>query len=207
MRVFGAAHAPLVPGFLRRRPSARILSFFGPPNPTRRWLASTDDLTFDLDGPTLNGVRLGAPLDRLSFLGPDEGRSGFRDGELRYRSRGLSVRFSLRTRTVVEYRIAHHDPLDAEFQSFRGQVVGNGRRLHLAAVSVESFVQDCGDCWWRDCDDDETILFYEFTGLEWQVEFSPAGRLRCITVTTDPIMHDEEQRLAYGVTAPWPPLR
>jgi len=92
------------------------------------------------------------------------------------------------------------------FRSFFGTTVAKGQRLELPNLSPESLARVYGEPFWRDCDDEEVILFYEFIGLEWQVEFSLSGNLRCITVTSEPIMASEDQRLAYGVSAVWPPV-
>jgi hypothetical protein len=181
---------------------------FGPPNPTRSWpVVGEREITFDLDNASINGVRLGEPLDRARFLGPDEDRRAFRGGELLYFSKGLAVSFSLRSQALVAYRIVQSDPLEPRFQPFRGTVLSHGRPERLAALSPERFVNEYGDCYWRDRDEehDESILFFEFVGLEWQVEFDLESRFKCITVTSEPIMAVEEQRLAYGVTELWPP--
>jgi hypothetical protein len=176
-------------------------------NPTHAWMEDPSrSLTFDLDECSLNHVRLGEPLERLSFLGPDESHADFQDGVLVYRTRGLAVRYSPKTRTLLEYRVVCNDPIDMGFRSFFGTTVAKGQRLELPNLSPESLARVYGEPFWRDCDDEEVILFYEFIGLEWQVEFSLSGNLRCITVTSEPIMASEDQRLAYGVSAVWPPV-
>lgn len=51
--------------------------FFGPKNPTKTWQRATGlRLDFDLEQGSLNGVRLGDPLEGVSFLGPVEDRKG-----------------------------------------------------------------------------------------------------------------------------------
>jgi hypothetical protein len=180
--------------------------FFGPRNPTRTWPPGVDQtITFNLDNASLNAVCLSESLDLLSFLGPDEDRKSFRNGEVLYPSKGLAIRFSPRSHSLVEYRIVQSDPLDDRFLPFRGTVLVNGRSVSLAALQPARFVDEYGDFYWRDTDDDESILFYEFVGMEWQIEFDRGSHLKCITVTNEPIMCDEVQRIAYGVTAPWPP--
>ena len=101
---------------------------FGSRNPTRGgWpVAKGDRLTLDLDGSTLNHVRLGQPLTQLSFLGPDESRTAKCDGELCYFSQGLAIRFDPDRNTIVEYRIVQSDPLEHQFQPFRGTVIIKG---------------------------------------------------------------------------------
>ena len=57
----------------------------GPTNPTTDWQRASDlRLTFDLKGGKLNDVGIGEPLNRLSFLGPVEDRSGLKTGEYRF---------------------------------------------------------------------------------------------------------------------------
>jgi hypothetical protein len=175
-------------------------------NPTRFWMRSQGDrITFNLDEASVNGIRLGQPLESLSFLGKDESRKSFRAGELLYFTKGLSIGFSQKTHRITWFQVVQNDPFDPRFQSFSGVVIANGRELDVANLSLQRFVEDYADCYWTDRDEHETILFYEFVGLEWQVEFDLTSRLRCITTTSEPIMADETQRIAYGVTEPWPP--
>ncbi len=177
-------------------------------NPTRTWQAGlSQPLAFDLDAATLHGVRLGEPLDRLSLLGPDENLGTHRSGELVYFSAGLTVSFSLSTRCITAYRIVLRDPSEPRFRPFSGPVfAGAGCRLDLHALDQKGFVDSLGPYYWRDSDEDESILFYEFTGLEWQVEFGPHLRFNSLIVTSEPLLADEQQRRAYRVTRPWPPV-
>jgi hypothetical protein len=179
---------------------------FGPRNPTRCWSVGFEgEIVFDLDQASLNGVRIDDPLDRLSFLGPDEDRKAYKDGELLYPSKGLDISFSDESQKIVSYRIVGNDPLKQHYLSFRGRFLFDGRHVELAKINVHEFKRMFGECYWEDNDEGETILFYEFLGLEWQVEFEPHSYFRCITVTNDPIMANEDQRMAYLVTKPWPP--
>ena len=86
---------------------------FGPSNPTRKWQAqSGEPLTFDLDTGSLDDAELGQRLERLSFLGPDEDRTSFRDGEFCYYSLGLCVRCHGSEHTITDYRLVFGDPED-----------------------------------------------------------------------------------------------
>ena len=77
--------------------------------------------------------------------------------------------------------------------------------LRLSNRSSESDVQALfGQPYWRDQDEDEIILFYEFPGVEWQIEFDLVGALKHLRVGR-PLLADAEQRAAYGVTKHWPP--
>ncbi len=62
-----------------------------------------------------------------------------------------------------------------------------------------------GSPYWRDQDEDEVILFYEFGEYEWQIEMSLKDRLS-VFVIAPPILADPQQRAAYSVTKPWPAM-
>jgi hypothetical protein len=178
---------------------------FGQQSPTRGWPPCRQSrLQFQLDDASLNDVKLGESLNRLSFLGPDEDRKTLRNNELSYYTKGLQIRFSDAHR-IIEFRVVQFDPWEPRFRAFDGEVVAGGRTLNLAGMSEARFIEAFGEAFWFDRDEDETILFYEFVGLEWQVEFDQASRFKCITTTNEPVMADEEQRIAYGVTELWPP--
>jgi len=181
---------------------------FGPANPTRSWPPRRAvALTFDLEESSLNSVRLGEPVNKLSFLGPVEDEKALAKWELSYPSLGLEIRFGEKSRCIVDYRIVENDPLAVQFRRFCGTVLIRGQGLPLDALTRERILREYGECYWLDCDDDEVILFYEVPGAEWQFEFDSASRIRCITTTCEPILAHEDQRIAYGVTAPWPPRR
>ncbi len=74
--------------------------------------------------------------------------------------------------------------------------------VNLAALKLDRVLDEFGEFYWRDNDEHETVLFYEFVGMEWQLEFDLRSKLTCITVTNEPIMGAEDQRIAYGVTKP-----
>ena len=179
---------------------------FGPTNPTKDWQGSDDlRLSFDLDCGKLNGVGLGERLDRLSLLGPVEGRSGICQGEFRYFSVGLSVNCRNNEDMVDEYEIVQKDENVPQYRPFPGAVQCHGENLDLGQLTEESCVARFGLPFWKDEDDDEIILFYEFPGREWQVELALDGTPNRIIVTSKPLMADERQRKAYNVTKPWPP--
>jgi len=177
---------------------------FGPKNPTKDWRRDPDlRLTFDLERGTLNGVGLGDSLDRLSFLGPVEDRTGLRSGEYRYFSLGLFV--GCNEGQIADYYIVQRDRFAPQYRPFAGVCCYRGEHLDLGRLTEEFFVENVGLPFWRDQDDDEILLFYEFPSREWQVEFALDGTLNVILVTGKPLMAEEEQRKAYGVDKPWPP--
>jgi len=179
---------------------------FGPKNPTKDWQRASDlRLTFDLECGKLNGVGFGERLERLSFLGPVEDRSGLRQGEHRYFSLGLSVDCRSGDDTVDEFEIIQKDEYVPKYRPFPGAIQYHGENFDLGQLTEEICVRTLGPPFWKDEDADEIILFYEFPSREWQVEFALDGTLNRIIATSKPIMADERQRKAYGVTQPWPP--
>ncbi len=181
-----------------------MFSFFGPPDPTRTWLRSPDlQLEFDLASATLNGVKPGSPLEAVSFLGPVEDRSGLKNGWCNYPSLGLCIVF-LDDSTIQQFEIIRQVK-SRGLPPFPVTVHHAGRALDLGQLSEQTFVAQFGTPFWRDEDDSEILLFYEFTQSEWQVEFELDGSYKGVSVTSDPLMANADQRNAYGVTKPWPP--
>ena len=108
-----------------------MLEFFlGPTNPTTDWQRASDlRLTFDLKGSKLNGVGFGEPLNRLSFLGPIEDRSGLTLGEYRFFSLGLSVDCYNEQDTIDCFEIVQKDQDMPEHQPFPGVCRSEGENL------------------------------------------------------------------------------
>ena len=183
-------------------------SLFGRPNPTRTWPPHTGQLlTCDLDAGSLNGGALGQRLDCVSFLGPDEDRQSSRTGEFycHYYSLGLCVECHGPEYVLTGYEIVFRDPEEQKYQPFQGRIIRNGDTLELAATTLDTCADVLGEYFWLDHDDDESIIFYEFTGREWQLVFDKASLLKRLIVTSQPLLADEEQREAYNVTRSWPP--
>ncbi len=179
---------------------------FGKPNPTREWRPNlARPLTFDLDAGALNGVALGESLERLSFLGPDEGGTSFRDGNFCYYSLGLCVNCDVSDNKITSFNVIVSDPIEPQYQPFSGRVVRKGQTIDLAALTPENCVEEFGEYYWLDRDEEESIVFYEFAGCEWQIEFNHSSLFMSLFVTDDPLMADGEQREACKVTNPWPP--
>lgn len=179
-------------------------SFFGPKNPTSKWQRVTDlQLDFDLEQGSLNGVRLGDPLEAVSFLGPIEDKRGLTLEEYGYCSLGLRV--CCHENAIEAFEIVQDDDFLSEYLSFTGRFHYQGANLSLSQLNEQEFVRNFGLPFWRDEDKSEIILFYEFPWLEWQVELRLDGSFKCITVTSKPILADASDRAAYGVTKPWPP--
>ena len=179
---------------------------FGPKNPTKDWQQASDlRLTFDLECGKLNSIGLGERLDRISLLGPVEDQDGLKSSEYRYLSLGLSVDCDNKENTIEGFSIIQKDRCLPQYRPFPGSVYYQGENLDLRQLTEELFLRKFGPPFWKDADDEETILFYEFPNREWQVEFALDGTLNRIVVTSKPLMADERQREAYGVNKPWPP--
>lgn len=181
-----------------------MFSFFGPPDPTRTWLRSPDlQLECDLASATLNGVKPGSPLEAVSFLGPVEDRSGLKNGWCNYPSLGLCIVF-LDDSTIQQFEIIRQVKSRRE-RLFPVTVRHGDLILDLDSLNEPAFVERFGTPYWRDLDDQEILLFYEFPQLEWQVEFELNGSFKGTSVTADPLLAQADQRNAYGVTKSWPP--
>lgn len=179
---------------------------FGPKNPTKLWHRTIDlQLDFDLEQPALNGVRLGDPLNAVSFLGPVEDQAGLQHNVLEYVSLGLYICFDNEQTEIDQFEIVKTDDLLPKFHSYAGILRYQSDHLPLPQMDLRMFMDKFPSPWWKDEDEQEIILFYEFPWIEWQVEFYPDGSFKRINVTSKPLLECSEQRRAYSVTKPWPP--
>lgn len=168
-------------------------------NPTRNWrLDPAKPLLLDLDTHRLSGVSIGDPLESLSFLGSASRWSWY----LEFPNHGLSI---LGGPSVEELQFFFGHPAEKSGGWFRGTIVHRGSPIVLGGEdSEESLTARFGQAYWRDVDEYETLLFYEFPGRELQLEFGTDGRLKVLTIGL-PILADPVQREAYRVSKPWPP--
>lgn len=103
-------------------------------------------------------------------------------------------------------RIAFSDPTATAHGAFSGQFLVAGRQVSFTkAGREEDVVASLGEPYWRDVDKDEVLLFYEYPGLEVQVELTKDGPIRVLLARDDPLLADPKQRAAYRVTKAWPP--
>jgi hypothetical protein len=182
----------------------RLRQFFSLTDPTGDWQRDPMlRLEVDLARPSLNGVELGRPLFDLSGLGKVEDRHG---AEFGYPSLGLVIE-SVDDETFTDFHLVHADPFRPTHAPFAGELRCGQRRLALADMTEARWTELLGECYWRDADDEEVLLFFEFPYHELQVELTLDGAMKCLVVAGKPLMADEEQRRAYGVTRPWPPER
>ena len=182
---------------------------FGTPDPTQSWIANpTVSLELDLDRHMLGGVRLGEPVERISGLGPPDNLKATRDGCCEYKALGLQVGFDGGRIDSFQLVFAEAEYLSG-YTPFAGPIRHHGQALALDSnTTLDDFMARFGEPYWRDDDDDETILFYEFAAdFEWQVEVDEDSRLKALLLVTPPLMSGAEQRQVYGVNKPWPPSR
>jgi hypothetical protein len=174
-------------------------------SPTAEWREDRGvRLIADLDRFELGGVKFGDPYTRLSFLGPSE--SPFMD----YHRKGLRIDvaddrldgFTLALEAGAFLGASSKRPV----RPFVGRLKIRGRELRVEELRTEEDLTALwGTPFWRDEDDDEILLFFEFSHGEIQVELSRDGRPRVLVATPEHLMADPEQRRSYGVEAPWPP--
>ena len=159
----------------------------------------------DLDRHALCRCRIGDPLEWISGLGPPEDSRALSEQRYCYYSQGIEI--GEEDNKMADFAVFWFDYLQAGFQPFKGPVTYGGKTVSLGSGTTETeFVHVCGAPYWRDQDQDEIILFYEFRGdIEWQVEFTLKSELKALRVVWPAIMGDAEQRERYGVTQPWPP--
>jgi len=170
-------------------------------NPTRMWIENPRlPLEFDFSKNELNGIGLGEAIDKLSFLG----KAAQWKPSLAYPQKGIAVDYD---NDCIEGFLLNFSTDSADgFERFPGQLWFKNREVRLTEVIGEQNVLDVfGQPYWIDRDDVETILFYEFNGIEWQLELSKTGFLQAVIVTASPLLAREDQRKAYGVSKPWPP--
>lgn len=176
---------------------------------TARWTRAANlRLSLDFASGALCGVALGERLERLAFLGPADGGRG-PDADLVYRELGLAV--GVQRGRIASYDLWWRDSLEQGFQPYAGTVLRDGRPLALGTATTEAgLVLALGEPYWRDHDEEETILFYELKDwrgdfTERQIELDAEGRLTALLVVAQPLLADEAQRRGYGVDRGWPP--
>ena len=170
-------------------------------NPTQAWKEDLSvDLVVDLDRHRLCGRGIGDWLAGLACLGP----ATMSGSMLSFPGKGISVGF--RAGVITSFAAYVAVSPEEGMGQFTGWFTYRDRRLALSEETTESkLVATFGPPYWRDQDEDEVILFYEFREYEWQVEMSLKDRLK-VFVISEPILADQKQRAAYGVSKPWPAI-
>jgi hypothetical protein len=135
-------------------------------------------------------------------MGPAEDKAAAETEVYRWSSRGVEVTADGGFVTAIRIIWVESEG----FRPFPGRCALNGNEIELSNRSSESFVTDLvGVPYWRDEDAEEIILFYEFNGIEWQVELNKQAYLTQWVIVSPPLMADAQQRRAYRVTRAWPP--
>jgi hypothetical protein len=184
-------------GWLRRMRSR--------PNPTSEWVEDRSvPLVVDLDSFSLGGVALGERADRLSFLGPCDEPYCFPTQGVRFdETHGLLDWFGIALSTAA---MDLFPPKIDKISVFKGVIVTADGEHDPASLRREpDLLALFGEPYWRDADEDETLLFYEYRDVEMQAELTADGRAKAIGIGTPPLLADAQQRAAFGVTKPWPP--
>jgi hypothetical protein len=169
-------------------------------NPTRAWKEDGRlALVVDLDHNCLSGIRAGDSVEKLSLLGP----ATVMASGLAWPHKGIDVTVS--DGRIQELSFCFGHAAEPGKGAFPGSFRYGGVPVRLSNASSESDIRVVfGPPYWRDQDEDEIILFYEFPGVEWQLELDLVGTLKHLRVGL-PLLADAEQRAAYGVTKRWPP--
>lgn len=188
----------------------RLLEWlFGKPDATKHWRPAADlKLEIDFSRHALAGVGIGDPIGGLAPVGPAEKcERGRGENYYRYHSKGFE--FAESEGRVVFFGFTFLSDYGDGFDAFRGGSKWADRSLGFSAMTTEAEIVDAlGQPYWRDEDEDEITLFYEFPrqSVEWQLELSKEGTLKFLMMTTPPLLSEETAREAFGVTKPWPPL-
>ncbi len=179
---------------------------FGGADPTSQWHAQSDlVIELNLSRPSICGIQLGDPVDRIAAIGRPDNTHPTQNELYVYSRHGFWIEAD---NGVVSSFSAVFDPNTAGMESnaFHGTVIHMNEKASLRASTTEAeFRRRFGNPYWRDTDDTEQLLFYEFGDIEWQVEFGRDGRLGALIIMTPPLMSDPGQRASYGVDKAWPP--
>jgi len=157
-----------------------------------------------LDRHSLGEVRVGDPVASLRRFGAVEDAAAVEAGDFCLKS--LGIWFSTKDGAVDGFGVFWRDTDRQGFLPFAGWIHFAENRFALDAETTEAaFVERFGVPYWRDRDRRETLLFYEFGEIEWQVEFNRKGQLCSLWVMSPPLFADPKQREMYEVTRTWPP--
>jgi hypothetical protein len=176
-------------------------------DPLVSWRAEpgqTTEFDFDFDQHALCGIKPGDPISLLWKVGPSEDKSAEAEGFHNFYSKGVEV--AVEDGKVVSFVLFFNDEQQKKFLPFKSRCTYRSRTIDLRPGLTESEIKTIfGEPYWCDEDEDETILFYEFGEVEWQVEIDRRIGLTAIVVLNPPLLADEAQRNSFHVTKPWPP--
>jgi hypothetical protein len=171
-------------------------------NPTWTWEENPfQPLVVNLDSHRFCAVAVDDPAEALAFLGPGKNTNfGFV-----WPHKGIEVSVSIGEERITEmgFYFGHAD--EAAKGVFPGEFRYRGAVLRLSGESKEADIHSVfGQPYWRNQDESEILLFYEFPKSELQVELGLDGFLKYLRFG-GPVLADAEQRRLYGVTKVWPP--
>ena len=158
-----------------------LRNLFGSRNPTLGWVRdSSRSLVLDLDSDSLSGVPLGAAFDDLEFLGPAQ-TSRTNPGLWEFSSLGVVA--ETEADRIVSLFVVPIPDEHFGVDPYSGVVTLAGRPVQVSWISRESdVIRAFGEPTRRDEDDEETILFYETSSVERQIELTPEGRIKTIAI-------------------------
>jgi hypothetical protein len=153
-----------------------------------RWIPEPGlRLDLDLSGPSLAGVSLGDPAERLARFGPPENGHPARDEAYEYRARGFEI--GVRDGRV-DVLLLLWDAGD-ERKHFSGEVLVAGRAYRLTARSPEGEVRAMLGEPFRIRDElGNRTVFYRRGQVEWQADFA-RGRLTALAARLPPFLADD----------------
>ncbi|NNJ27523.1 hypothetical protein [Alienimonas chondri] len=165
-------------------------------NASNRWSRPPGlELTVELSPPAINGTPLGSHVEDFSFLG----RSSLGGpGWLEFGDLGVALDLE-DDGTCSGFQVVFEDP-DGRFQAFSGRLA-----VGRATVRPADLVDELGAPYWDDRDEDESVVYYEFSDYEIQLERTLEGENQRIIVTNQPAMADADHRRRCNVDKPWPP--
>ncbi len=157
---------------------------------------------------SVTGVSL---RDAPSALDKLQGLKSVGDEMVADHSRGIE--FGVEQGRISYFLLRWNDPFLKDVHSrplthgvFSGPVVIAGQKVTFTEKSTEAdVIAALGEPYWRNADDREVLLFYEYPEVEIQIELTPNGPIRILLASDVPTLADPKQRESYGVNKPWPP--
>jgi len=140
---------------------------------------------FDFDHHALCGIRPGDPVSLLWKLGHSENKAAEAGGKYNYYSKGVQA--IVENGRIASFILFWNDKEQKQFLAFNSPCSYRGQKVELCGGMSEVEITNVfGEPFSRDDDADETILFYEFGEIEWQIEIGRPEGLTAIVVLTPP---------------------
>ena len=93
-------------------------------------------------------------------------------------------------------------------KSFSGSFTKGGTKLPISTNTTPAeIIGKFGEPYWKDEDDEEIILFYEYSAgrIELQFEFPGKKNLGFVTLCREGVLSNADDRKGYCITKEWPP--